>query len=93
MLEISESFCMRNIFCFEFHHFNTFYMSLLFTPLSVSHPRLDLSAATAAERAIALITRFARAALDDAELEWLLQTVEDHRKRVNAMNKSKLGTP
>ena len=68
-------------------------MNLLFTPLSVPHPRLGLSAATAAERAIALITRFARAAPDDAEPEWLLRAVEDYRKRANAMNRSKLGTP
>ena len=46
-----------------------------------------------AERGIALITRFAPAAKDDAEPEWLLQAVEDHRKRANAMNKSKFGTP
>ena len=39
-----------------------------------------------------LITRFAPAVKDDAEPEWLLQAVEDHRKIANAMNKSALGT-
>ena len=42
-----------------------------------------------AESGIALITRFATAAKDDTEPEWLLQAVEDHRKRADAMNKSK----
>ena len=45
-----------------------------------------------AERGIALITRFTRAAKNDSELQWLLQAVEDHRKRVTVMNKSKLET-
>ena len=46
-----------------------------------------------AERGNALITRFTRAAKNDTELQWLLQAVEDHRKRVTVMNKSTLGTP
>ena len=42
-----------------------------------------------ADRGIALIMRFAPAAKDDTEPQWLLQAVEGHRKRVNVMHSTR----
>ena len=55
ILDISESFCMRNIFAWNSNILTSFYMSLFFTPLSVPHKQLGLSADTARRHSKTLV--------------------------------------